>query len=185
MRLNLGCGNRRLEGYFNVDKYPACNPDAVVDLEVLPWPWPDNSVEEVDLHHVLEHLGQRTETFLGIMGELYRVMMPNALAHITVPHPLSDGFLGDPTHVRPITPISLHLFSQARNRETIARGWPNTPLGLYLGIDLELVEVRYEVQPHWRELASDPSRKQEMERAIFERFNVVSDIKMTMRKVEH
>ena len=58
LKLNLGCGKRRREGFINVDSQPGCQPDLVLDLEALPWPWADDSVDEVDLIHVLEHLGQ-------------------------------------------------------------------------------------------------------------------------------
>ena len=37
MRLNLGCGNSRMDGYLNVDKEAGCKPDKIQDLEVFPW----------------------------------------------------------------------------------------------------------------------------------------------------
>ncbi len=45
LRLNLGCGMKHIEGYVNVDRFG--EPDVRHDLEVLPWPWPDDSVSEV------------------------------------------------------------------------------------------------------------------------------------------
>jgi hypothetical protein len=32
MELNLGCGNRHREAFVNVDKFPECRPDELVDL---------------------------------------------------------------------------------------------------------------------------------------------------------
>ena len=58
MKLNMGCGHNKREGYVNVDMSPVCNPDVVWDLETLPWPWQDNSVDGVLFNHSLEHLGQ-------------------------------------------------------------------------------------------------------------------------------
>ena len=55
MKLNLGCGNNKIDDWINVDKEEACNPDKVVDLEVFPWPWPDNGIDDIKLIHVLEH----------------------------------------------------------------------------------------------------------------------------------
>src|SRR6185312_513515 len=91
MKLNLGCGQNKVEGYLNVDKYAACAPDRVVDLEAFPWPFPDASVDEILLTHVLEHLGRETETFFGIMRELHRVLKPGGKVQIRVPHPRSEG----------------------------------------------------------------------------------------------
>jgi predicted SAM-dependent methyltransferase len=56
MKLNLGCGFNKLDGFVNVDKQAACQPDMVLDLERLPWPFEDASVSEVAAFHVLEHL---------------------------------------------------------------------------------------------------------------------------------
>ena len=62
MKLNLGCGTNKLEGFVNVDVEPASEPDMVVDLDILPWPFEDSSAEEIQLNHVLEHLGQDRNT---------------------------------------------------------------------------------------------------------------------------
>ena len=84
LRLNLGCGAKHLTDYVNVDKFG--DPDLRFDLETFPYPWQDNSVAEIELHHVLEHLGQQTEVYLRIIQELYRICQPEARVHITVPH---------------------------------------------------------------------------------------------------
>ena len=39
IRLNLGCGQNKLDGYVNVDKYPTFSPDVLWDLETFPWPF--------------------------------------------------------------------------------------------------------------------------------------------------
>ena len=91
MKLNLGCGNYKMDGFFNVDKFAYCEPDEVVDLEVFPWPWADNAVDEVVMSHVLEHLGQETKVYFGIIKELYRVCGDGAEVRIAVPHPRHDG----------------------------------------------------------------------------------------------
>lgn len=150
MRLNLGCGNRKLDGWLNVDGEAACAPDQVVNLEAFPWPWPDSSVDEVMFSHVLEHLGAEVGVYLGIVKELYRVCRDGAKVTVVVPHPRHDHFLNDPTHVRPITPQGLELFSQARNREWAAKGVANTPLGLYTGVDFAIESVNMTPDEPWR-----------------------------------
>jgi hypothetical protein len=135
MKLNMGCGYRKLEGWVNVDLSPKCQPDLVCDLESLPWPWKDDSVDEVLFNHSLEHMGQDPRTFLGMMKELYRVCEDQARIEIVVPHPRHDDFIGDPTHVRVITPGVLVLFNREFNDEVKSKGGLNTPLAHYLGVD--------------------------------------------------
>ena len=142
MKLNLGCGYDRREGFVNVDSQAECAPDQVVDLEQLPWPWPDGSVEAVLFHHSLEHLGGDPKVFLGLMQELYRVCAPGAVIEIVVPHPRSDNFLGDPTHVRPISPQVMQLFDRQLNDEWKANRVSNTPLAHYLGVDFAITKAR-------------------------------------------
>jgi hypothetical protein len=149
VKLNLGCGNKKIPGWVNVDHSSACQPDQVVDLESFPWPWPDNSVDEIVLHHVMEHLGETTAKYFGVIKELWRVCSNGARIDITVPHPRHDDFLGDPTHVRPITVPGLQLFSRKMNEQWIAQGAANTPLAIQLGVDFDVAQVETLLEQPW------------------------------------
>lgn len=185
LKLNLGCGDTRLAGYVNVDKYDTFAPDMVADLEAVPWPWADDSVGEIQLIHVLEHLGQSTGTFLGIMTEMHRVCRHGARIHIRVPHPRSDGFLGDPTHVRPITPDVLSLFSLEANRLFMARRWPNTRLAMHLGVDFRTVAVTYKLTPRWQQkLASGAITHDELAEAAETHNNVIDEIAIELEALK-
>lgn len=92
MRLNLGCSDRLLDGYVNVDIAPAPGVQ-VADLRLL-WPWPDDSCGEVLAHDIIEHLPDKIWT----MNELYRVLSPGGQAHIIVPTTDGPGAFQDPTH---------------------------------------------------------------------------------------
>jgi len=142
MKLNMGCGYDKREGYLNVDISPACQPDFVCDLESLPWPWQDDSVDEVLFSHTLEHLGQDPRIFLGMMKELYRVCKNQARILIFVPHPRHDHFINDPTHVRIVTVGMLSLFDRKVNDDFKRRGASNTPYAHYLGVDFAVEETR-------------------------------------------
>ena len=155
LRLNLGCGTKHLDGYINVDKFG--NPDLKLDLETFPWPWEDNSVVEVELRHVLEHLGQQTKVYLKIIQELYQICQSQVRVHVVVPHHRHDDLLHDPTHVRPITPFGLSMFSKKLNKQWQANGDATTPLGLYLDVDFELVETLYIPSELWYEREHDLS----------------------------
>jgi len=136
MKLNLGCGENHLVGYVNVDKQG--NPDVLHDLECFPWPWPDHAVNEIQMVHVLEHLGQSTEAYLDIIKEIYRICCNGAKLRIIVPHFRHQNFFDDPTHVRVVTPLGMQLFSKSENRFWIENGMANSPLGLYLDVDIRL-----------------------------------------------
>lgn len=153
LRLNLGSGLRPLDGFVNVDKYG--EPDLRFDLETFPWPWEDNSVAQIKLIHVLEHLGQLTDVYLRIVQEIYRVSEPGGTVHIIVPHHRHDNFVHDPTHVRAITANGLQLFSRRLNREWQANGGGNSPLGLYLDVDFEIVKTHLVASALWRERAGE------------------------------
>ena len=147
LKLNLGCGEKRIPGYINVDKYG--KPDIKHDLEHFPWPWETNSVTEILLIHVLEHLGREVEIYFGIFKEMYRVCNHEAKIRIVVPHFRHNFFYDDPTHVRVVTPLGLKLFSKKENKAWIKQGASNSPLGLYLDIDFELKQTLIKPSLDW------------------------------------
>ena len=92
MKLNLGCGDRRIDGYVGVDIAPPA--DQIVDL-AGPWPWPDSSIDEVLAYSVFEHLPHKLNT----MNELWRVLRPGGIARLQLPLASEgDGGFCDPTH---------------------------------------------------------------------------------------
>ena len=142
LKLNLGCGSRRIEGYVNVDKEPLVKPDVVADLGVgEPWPWADSAVDEVLAEHILEHL--HVDQFMWFMRELHRVCKPGAKVNILLPHPRHDIFLNDPTHVLPLMPASFIGFSKKHTAWLEKNGTHITPLWEHLGVDFDLGNTQY------------------------------------------
>ena len=80
LKLDLGCGRHKREGFLGVDSSPDCGADVVHDLNVIPWPFEDASVDEVNCSHFLEHLDGAER--IVFMNELYRVMKPGGLLSI-------------------------------------------------------------------------------------------------------
>jgi len=86
-KLNLGCGEDYREGFVNVDFRDNFKVDKVIDLNQLPYPFENSFFDEIIVFHVLEHLDDP----FSIMKELYRIIKPNGILHIKVPH-FSRGF---------------------------------------------------------------------------------------------
>lgn len=153
--LNLGCGDKLSKGFLNIDKYDTFNPDKVMDLERFPWDLPSNMADYVLLNHVLEHLGRDTDTFLNIMKELYRICKPEAVVQINVPHPLSQDFRTDPTHVRRVTPEMFEMFSKPICEHYSSQGFATTPLATILGVDFRLHKKHYTFNNHTIKVLTD------------------------------
>jgi len=54
MKLHLGCGTKKLEGWLNIDSVPECRPDLVHDI-TKPLPYADQSADELLAEDLLEH----------------------------------------------------------------------------------------------------------------------------------
>jgi hypothetical protein len=81
--------------------------------------------------------------------------------------------------------LGLSLFSQRLNREWAAAGLANTPLGMYLGVDFELVETLYKPSVDWFRL--HPGTQVEFQHLLSESAtynNLVEEMKMTLRVVK-
>lgn len=86
--LNLGCGHFPKDGFLNVDHSSAYPVDFLYDLDKLPWPFPDEHYDLVEMDHVLEHLTDVS----GILGELERILRPGGGCLIIRVPQFSRGF---------------------------------------------------------------------------------------------
>lgn len=86
MKLNLGCGDKILEGYVNVDvaeSRAGKRPDVLCDLHRLT-PFDDNSADEILSVHVVEHFW-RWEV-VDVLREWIRVFKPGGLMILECPN---------------------------------------------------------------------------------------------------
>jgi len=88
VRLHLGCGEVRLQGYVNIDApaevrpvMTACRPDVEADVRFLTYP--PNSVDEVRLHHLFEHFDRPTA--IRLLIEWRRWLKPGGRLVIETP----------------------------------------------------------------------------------------------------
>jgi len=79
-KLNFGCQYELMEGYENYDYYPQKEGVKYIDLED-PLPFKDNSIDEIQMLSLLEHIRKRRE----LIGECLRVLKPKGVMIIRVP----------------------------------------------------------------------------------------------------
>jgi len=176
MKLNIGAGDTRYNGFLNCDYDSNCNPDYVFNLENDTWPFEDNTVEEVIAHHVLEHLG---EGYFRVIQELYRVCKHNAMIDIRVPHHRHDYFINDPTHRRPITPDGLWLFSKKYNDTCKEQGAAASRLGYYYNVNFEVLDVIETPSKQYIQLF-EGKPKTEVELYMQEHNNIIEEVNIKL-----
>lgn len=126
-KLNLGCGEDKKPGYVNLDFHDHVSPDVVHDLNVFPYPFEDNSFDEIICYHILEHLDKP----FWVMRELHRILKPGGKLFIKVPH-FSRGF----SHAEHKAGFDL-MFPYYFNKEFTKSG--------YFGVDFACTRVEF----HW------------------------------------
>ena len=111
VKLDLACGQVKKEGFIGVDFVTAPGVDIVHDLFEFPWPFEDESVEEVHCSHFFEHIPGLLRP--KWMDELYRVMIPGGKATIICPYYSSMRATQDYTHAwPPISEASFFYFNK-------------------------------------------------------------------------
>lgn len=94
LKVDLGCGPRKADGFIGVDVSLVPGVDIVADLNRR-FPFADSSVDYVRAHDTVEHLHDRIHT----MNEIWRVCKPGAVVDIRVPSTDGRGAFQDPTYV--------------------------------------------------------------------------------------
>lgn len=114
LNIDLGCGPNPKEGFIGVDKYKMKGVDVVLDIGKEKWPWKDNSVDEVNCTHFIEHLtnfGGKWER-VHFFNELGRVLKKGAKASLVFPHWASERYYGDPTHCEPFSEMGFYYLDK-------------------------------------------------------------------------
>ena len=101
-KLDLGCGMAKQLGFIGVDRIAFDGVDVIHDLEIFPWPFKDESVDEVFCSHYIEH----TPDMIKFMDEMYRILKVGGKAQITAPYYANMRCWQDPTHKRAISEAS-------------------------------------------------------------------------------
>lgn len=124
LRLDLGCGINKKDGFTSVDIIAFEGVDVVCDL-TKSWPWKDGSVTEINASHVVEHF--TAEERCHFMNEAYRVLVTPELSiensgklTVVCPYWASCRAYGDPTHKWPPVGEFFPLYCNKEWRSTQA-----------------------------------------------------------------
>lgn len=130
MELLIGCGRLRdkrimtgggkeWKELITLDHNPEVEPNIIHDLTEIPYPFPDNTFDEIHAYEVLEHIGLQGDykTFFAQFGELWRILKPNGLLCATCPMWDNIWAWGDPSHTRIINQGTIVFLSQKQYQE--------------------------------------------------------------------
>ena len=110
MKLNLGCGEHKIKGYINCDILEEVKPDIRLDL-TKKLPFADNSIDEIYMNHVLEHI----LNYGFLLNEIWRVCKKNSKITIRVPFYASQNNLQVPEHINSFGYFSLVNYSNFKS----------------------------------------------------------------------
>lgn len=174
MKINLGAGNKIIDGFVNCDFDKLSNPDFLFNVETDQFPFETNSVDTVLAHHIFEHLG---EGYFHCLQELYRVCKHGAIIDVRVPHYRHWTFAADPTHRRPILPEGLSLFSKKFNDKHADSS--ASRLGYYYDIDFEILSIDEIPDPNYRDAFNNMEAAQ-VKQYLNEHNNIVMEYHIRM-----
>lgn len=112
LRIDFGCGQNCTVGqdgvkYVGVDFVACPGVDVVHDLTVFPYPFEDNSADEIVSNHFVEHL--TGEDFMKHMDECWRILKPGGKMKLVHPYCFSERAFQDPTH-KTFIPAARYLY---------------------------------------------------------------------------
>ena len=97
-----------------VDANNDTSPDVVWDLNVKPWPFEDNTFDEVHAYNIMEHLGRQgdAKAFFDEMYEVWRILKPLGHFYGCCPKMNNPWVLAEPSHTRVLLPHSFGFLNR-------------------------------------------------------------------------
>ncbi len=83
VNLHLGCGDKRIDGFINIDAMQTEAADLILNLADIRSQFQDNSVDYIYACHILEHLSRHT--YFQVLNDLYQILKPEGMIRISVP----------------------------------------------------------------------------------------------------
>jgi len=106
--LDVGCGRNKRAGAVGVDRNPRSRADVLCDLDHFPYPFRDNSFDELHAVHVIEHV----QDVVRAIEEFHRLVRPGGSIHLATPHYTDFSSFCDPTHRWHLNSFSFRYFGE-------------------------------------------------------------------------
>lgn len=133
--LDVGCGIKKYPGAIGIDNNKASAADVLCDLDHVPYPFRDNSFDEIRVIHVIEHVSN----VIRAMEEFHRLARPGGRIFLVTPHYTDFSSFCDPTHKWHLTSYSFRYF-----------GEDNAGFGYYSPAKMGEIFVRVRLLSLWR-----------------------------------
>ncbi|MDD1005322.1 methyltransferase domain-containing protein [Pseudomonas sp. TNT2022 ID642] len=175
MNVDLGCGKRKQEGFFGIDRFPMPEVDMLADID-LGIPLQDDSVDMLFSSHFLEH----ARDLMFTMREIYRVCKHGAQVCIIAPYNEQKLNIANPYHITIFNEHTPRFWTdhtetpvdEADYADPVKRPWGLSKSdNSNPGLDIRLINMEFFYFPEYLPLPLEQKRKFRNER-----FNVCDQI---------
>ena len=113
-----------------------------------------------------EELANLQDGWFCFFSELWRVLEPDGMVHLLVPHAASDGALADPTHTRYVLPQTFGYLQKD----------PNGQFDYSIGCNFEAPDPAYRITEPYRNLLPEPDDDAQTreQKALELRYNMIT-----------
>ena len=108
--LDVGCGSKKWPGAVGLDISADTDADVVHDLNAFPYPFEDDSFDQILMQDVLEHVREP----IAVMDELHRICRPGGRIQLRTPHFSSMLAYSDPTHTHYFSAEAIRTLAEPR-----------------------------------------------------------------------
>jgi len=122
IKLDVGCGQYKADGYIGIDKRDIDGVDIVHDICKFPWPLPDNCCTHIRMILVWACIEPKHR--LQVMDELWRVAAKDCVLDIRETHTLSPRMMHDPAYYTGANEITFCYFDPRHEKYRVYQPKP-------------------------------------------------------------
>lgn len=167
MKIDLGCGSNKANGHVGIDiTKVGTQADIVHDLNIYPYPFENESVEEIFCSHFIEHV----DDLILFMNECWRILKKGGEITFIAPYYTSYRAWADPTHKRSISEATFFYYDQEWRERNKLLHYP-------IHTDFKILDFSYHYHPDFKGKTDE-----EIKYAANHYWNVYEDIKTKLKK---